>query len=334
MDAPPHPSVPDRRTFLSGALALGLAVPLAACGDDDEQAAAGGLEKDEITVGTILIGDTAPLEIALARGLFKAEGLTVKKSVIAGGAEAVPKLKGGQLDISVSNWVSMISAFARGAFQPRFVAECSQAAPGTHTLLVPKDSTIRTLADLRGKKIGVNTTRNVGTLMVRSATQAAGVQLDEDRNFVEVPPPNFEAALRSGSIDAVQAIEPFSTQIQRKLGARLLADMSSGATADFPLAGWIATDEFVKENPKTLAAFQRAIIKAQGAAADPKAVQDILPKYARGINADVAASMKQTRFPTSLDPARLQRVADTMQRYGLLSKPVDVKPLIVAAPAG
>jgi NitT/TauT family transport system substrate-binding protein len=341
MDAAHPPSRPTRpasrtrrRAFLSGALALTLAVPLAACGGDDGETSANGLEKSEITVGNMLIGDTAPMQIALDRGLFKAEGLEVKTSVINGGAEAVPKLKSGQLDISVGNYVSFIAANASGTFKPRIVAECSQATAGTHTLLVPKDSPIRTLADLRGKKIGVNTKRNVSTLMVRSATQGAGLQLDEDRNFVEVPPPNMEAALKSGSVDAVQAIEPFGTQIQRKLGARLLADLSMGATADFPLAGWVSTEEFVSENPKTVAAFQRAIIKAQGIAADSKLVQQTLPKYARGIDADVAASMKLTKFPAALDPARVQHVADVMQQFGLLKQRVDVKPLIVGPPAG
>jgi NitT/TauT family transport system substrate-binding protein len=332
MDAPPRPSL-NRRTLLSGALALTLTVPLAACGGD-EQASSNGLEQSEITVGTILIGDTAPLQIAISQGLFKAEGLDVKTSVINGGAEAVPKLKSGQLDISVGNYVSFISAHAQGTFKPKVVAECSLSAPGTHTLLVAEDSPIRTIADLRGKKIGVNTKRNVSTLLVRSAAQGAGLQLDEDKNFVEVPPPNMEAALKSGSVDAVQAIEPFGTQIQKKLGARLVADMSTGTTADFPLAGWVATEEFAARNPKTVAAFQRAIVKAQGIAADRKVVQDVLPKYARGIDADVAATMKLTKFPTSLDTARLQRVADVMQRFGLLRQRVDVKPLLAGTPAG
>jgi NitT/TauT family transport system substrate-binding protein len=333
MDLSRRPAPLGRRSLLSGALALTLAIPLAACGGGDEPASDSGLEQTEITVGTMPIGDTAPLQIAISQGLFKAEGLTVKTSVINGGAEAVPKLKSGQLDISVGNYVSFIAARARGALEPKIVAEASQSAPMTHALLVAKDSPIRTLADLKGKKIAVNTKRNVGTLMVRSAARRAGVQLDEDRNFVEVPPPNTEAVLKSGGVDAAAAVEPFGTQITRKLGARVLADLSHGPTVGFPLAGWVSTEEFVARNPKTIAAFQRAIIKAQGIAADRKVVQDILPKYARGIDADVAASMKLTLYPTSLDPARLERVANLMRQYGLLTQPVEVRSMLVT-PAG
>ncbi|GAA4097059.1 MULTISPECIES: ABC transporter substrate-binding protein [Actinomadura] len=319
-----------RRTLLAGALALTLAASAAACGGSEEKESANGLEQSEITVGTMLIGDTAPLQLAISRGLFKAEGLTVKTQVINGGAEAIPRLKSGQLDISVGNYVSFFNATATGALKTKIVAEASQAAPKTHTLLVPKDSPIRSISDLKGKKIGVNTKRNVATLLVRSAAKPAGVELDEDKNFVEVPPPNMEAALKSGSVDAVQAIEPFGTQIQQKLGARLLADLSSGATADFPLSGYATTEEFATKNPKTVAAFQRAIVKAQGMAADRKVVQDILPKYARGIDANVAATMVYTAYPTSLNATRLQRVADVMQQFGIASQRIDVKSLLIA----
>ncbi|GAA4144790.1 ABC transporter substrate-binding protein [Actinomadura keratinilytica] len=318
-----------RRTLLAGALALTVAASAAACGDSEEKSA-NGLEQSEITVGTMLVGDTAPLQLAISRGLFKAEGLTVKTQVINGGAEAIPRLKSGQLDISFGNYVSFFNAAATGALKVKVVAEASQTAPKTHTLLVAKDSPIRSIADLKGKKIGVNTKRNVGTLLVRSAAKPAGVELDEDKNFVEVPPPNMEAALKSGSVDAVQAIEPFGTQIQQKLGARLLADLSSGATADFPLAGYATTEEFANKNPKTVAAFQRAIVKAQGMAADRKVVQDILPKYARGIDANVAATMVYTAYPTSLNATRLQRVADVMQQFGIASQRIDVKPLLIS----
>src|SRR5690606_25055018 len=129
------------------------------------------------------------------------------------------------------------------------------------------------------------TKRNIGTLLVRAAAQPQNVQFDEDKSFVEIAPPAMEQALKSNSVDAVQAIEPFGTQMEQSLGARMIADLSSGPTADFPIAGYATTEKFAKENPETVAAFQRAIQKAQGMAADRKLVQDTLPTYAKGIDA-------------------------------------------------
>jgi len=315
-----------RRTSVSAALAILLGLGAAACGDSGD----GASGKGEITLGTMTVADTAPVQIAIDKGLFKAEGLTVKTQVIQGGAAGIPLLKSGALDISFGNYVSLLTAAAKDpGFKPRIVAEGFRSASKTHTIMVRKDSPYRTIKDLQGKKIGVNTKRNIGTLLVRAAAQPQNVQFDEDKSFVEIAPPAMEQALKSNSVDAVQAIEPFGTQMEQSLGARMIADLSSGPTADFPIAGYATTEKFAKENPETVAAFQRAIQKAQGmAAADRKLVQDTLPTYAKGIDAKVASTMSLGSFPTTLDAARLQRVADVMLQFGYLDKKLDVKQYI------
>lgn len=318
-----------RRIILGCVLALALGVPAAACGGDD--GAGSGLEKADITVGTIPVADTAPLQLAVQRGLFKAEGLKVKLQIIAGGAEAVPKLKSGALAVSFGNYVSFLSAGVKGALNTRIVAEGFQSGGNTHAILVPEDSPIRGPKDLAGKKIGVNTKRNVSTLLVRASLKPIGIDLDEDKNFQEMPFPNMEAALKSKSVDAVQAVEPFVTQLQSSIGARVVSDLSTGVTADFPIAGYAVTAEFAKKNPKTVAAFQRALLRAQAMAGDRKVVQQILPTYTK-ITSGVAARMNYGTYPTSLDAGRIQRVADLMLRFGYLPKPLDVKPLVVPAP--
>ncbi|WP_067823115.1 ABC transporter substrate-binding protein [Actinomadura kijaniata] len=323
------PAIRRRSAVLSGVLALAVAATATACGGDDKPKSANGLEKSEITVGTMPVGDTAPLQLAISKGLFKAEGLTVKTKIIAGGQVAIPQLKGGQLDVSFTNYVSLFSAAAKNDFKPRIVAEAFQSGPKTHVLLVPKDSDIRSVKDLANKKIGVNTKRNVSTLLVRAAAKPNGVELDEDKNFVEIPPPQMELALKNKSVDAVQAIEPFGTQMQSSIGARVLTDLSSGPTADFPIAGYASTDQFATKNPKTVAAFQRAMAKAQAMAADRKIVQDVLPTYSKGITAQIASTMNFGSYPTSLSDTRLQRVADVMQQFGYITSRLEVKPLLV-----
>ncbi|GAA0558571.1 MULTISPECIES: ABC transporter substrate-binding protein [Actinomadura] len=327
-------SASHRRTFLGGALAIALGLTVVACGDSDEGSSANGLEKTDITLGTMTVADTAPVQIAIDKGLFKAEGLNVKTQVIQGGAAGIPLLKSGRLDFSFGNYVSLLTAGVKDpGFKPKIVAEGFQSASKTHTLMVRKDSPYRTIKDLEGKKIGVNTRRNISTLLVRAAGKPQGVEFDEDKNFVEVPPPAMEQALKSKSVEAVQAIEPFGTQMQKTLGARMVSDLSSGPTADFPIAGYAATEKFIQEHPKTTAAFQRALQKAQGMAADRKLVQDTLPTYAKGINEEVASTMSYGTFPTTLNATRLQRVADVMLQFGYVEEKIDVKQFIAESAA-
>lgn len=269
----------------------------------------------------------------MARGLFKEEGLNVTLQTLAGGAEAIPKLKGGALDVSFGNYVSFISATAKKVVDLRIVADGFQSAPKTHVIMVPKGSAIKSPADLKDKKIAVNTKRNISTLLVRVAGKAHNVELDEDDNFVEVPFPGMEAALAGGQVDAALVVEPFGTFIGQKIGATMIWDTSQGPTADFPIAGYASTAAFAKDNPKTVAAFQRALAKAQALAADRNSVVAIIPEYTK-IDPSAAASLAIGFFPTTLEATRLQRVADSMQEYGLLTQPLDVKSIVVAPSPG
>ncbi|MEU4405005.1 ABC transporter substrate-binding protein [Streptosporangium sp. NPDC023963] len=319
------------RSSIAGILALAL-IAVTGCGGAEEPAGgAGGSgpEKVKINVGTIPVLDTAPLQIAIEKGLFKKQGLDVTLSMLAGGAEAIPKLKGGSLDVSFGNYVSFFGAHAKGAIDLKIVSDGFRSAPGTHTIMVAKDSPVRTVADLKGRTIAVNTKRNIATMLARVAAKAHNIELDEDKSFVEFPFPEMESVLKAGTADAVVVVEPFGTLIGRSIGARVLWDLSQGPTADFPIAGYAVTSEFAKANPDTVAAFQRAMAEAKALAADRANVIAAIPKYTK-ITADTAADLAFGTFPTTLDATSLQRVTDAMRESGLLDETLNVQDLIVA----
>ncbi|QFG20638.1 ABC transporter substrate-binding protein [Actinomadura sp. WMMB 499] len=319
-------SVTHRRAVLAGALAIAVGLTGAACGGEEE-ASANGLETSRITLGTMTVADTAPVQLAMEKGLFEEEGLEVRLQTLQGGAEAIPKLKSGALDISFGNYVSLVTASVKDpGFKPKIVAEGFQSGPKTHTLMVREDSPYKSIEDLKGKKIGVNTKQNISTLMIEAAGEPKDVTFGDD-DFVEVPPPNMEQALKSESVEAVQAIEPFGTQMQESIGARMVTDLSSDKLADFPIAGYASTEKFVKENPKTVAAFQRALQKAAEQCKDRKVVQDVLPKYAK-ITSEVASTMSYGTYTSTLDAERLQRIPDLMQEFGYIDSKVDINTLI------
>lgn len=309
-----------------------LAVLVAATGcsgsDEDSATVARDLETTALTVGTIPVVDTAPLEIAVRRGLFKAEGLEVKLRTVAGGAEALPLLKSGQLHISVGAYVPFLTMVATKQADLKIVAEGSQSAPGTHLIVAPADSDIRTPADLKGKKIAVNTKYSVASMLVRVAAKAYGVTLDEERNFVETNFPDMQKALETGKVHAAQVVEPFGTLIAQSTGARVIWDTSQAATNEFPISGYAAMADWVKKNPKTVAAFQRALSKGQALAADRATLIATIPTFTQ-ISPDLANNLAIVRFPTSVSATRLQRVADAMREYDLLKTDLDVEKLLV-----
>ncbi len=319
------------RTFIIGAVAT---LALAACGSSNtgSSASGGGLEKTTITVGVLAIADVAGLYIANQKGYFKEEGLTVKPDILQSTQFAIPKLLSGGLDLALGNYFSILSATEKTNDKFRFVSDTFQAKSDVFDIVVPKDSPIQSVKDLKGKKVSIAALNSIGELAVGSTLRVAGLDPKADVTFMPMAFPQAPAALKAGQIDAAWLTEPFLTGVQKDMGARKIADTMTGAMADFPIAGWTATEDWTKKYPKTMAAFQRAILKGQqDASADRKAVEQVLPNYSP-IKPEVASVINLGAYPTSLSATRIQRVADLMVEYGYLSKKMDVTPLLVPLP--
>ncbi|MFA1546953.1 ABC transporter substrate-binding protein [Actinomadura chokoriensis] len=318
---------------LGAGLAGLLLLSVAACGTSSEQNA-NGLEKSHISVGILPIPDAAPLFIAMKKGFFREEGLTVKTEVLQSSSFAVPKLRSGALDISLDNYVASFAADDQGAAHWQLIADSYQAGKGAFVVMVGPKSSIRDPKDLKGKKIAIPSLHSVGQLMITSTLDTRAIKPDAV-TYVEMPFPQMPAALAKGQVDAVWTPDPFISSMQKSMGARTVLDTADpgGPTSDFPMSGWGVLDGYTRKNPKTVAAFQRAIGKAQQlAAGDRGVVTKILPTYVKGIRPDSAELITLGTYPTSLSPIRLQRVADLMLRYGYVKKQVDVKPMIVPPP--
>jgi NitT/TauT family transport system substrate-binding protein len=305
------------------------ALGLTACGGEKSNSSGTGPEKTHITVGTLPVPDAAPLFIAIQRGFFKAEGLTVKPELIQASALATPKLLAGTMDFSLLNYVSTFAIQEKGAARFQLVADGFESGPNAFLLLVPRNSDIRRPEDLKGKKIAEPSLNGIGTLAVAATLKNHGLDQSQVK-FVALPFPNMETALKTGAVDAAWVTEPFLTSMQKNLAARTVADTMTGPMADFPIVGWGTVTQYTKKYPKTVAAFRRAMAKAQQlAAGDRKIVQQILPSYTQ-IDPHTAGLISLGTYPTSLNATRLQRVADVMQQFGYLRTPLDVRTMILS----
>ncbi|MEU1883459.1 ABC transporter substrate-binding protein [Streptosporangium sp. NPDC020072] len=288
-------------------------------------------EKTTLTIGTMPIPDTAGLQLAIKRRLFEQAGLTVKTETIQGAGPAIPNLVSGHLDVCLLNYVTAFIAQSEQVADLGFIADAYQGGPGTFLLMTKPDSGIKTPADLKGKKIAVATLRSIATLTTTVTLKVHGLTAD-DVTFVEIPLPNMPAALRAGSIDAAWMVEPFITAARTRDGALTLADTAIGPTADFPIAGWGVTKKFARENPKTVAIVRRVLEEGQRmAAADRKAVTDIIPGYTQ-ISPSDARIITLGVYPQTLNGSRLDRVSAYMVEQSYLKKPLDVTSMLLPGP--
>lgn len=319
-------TISRRRSLAMGAFGLALTLAVSACGGGDDSTKTGGLEKTTVTVGALPVVDFVALWVAKDKGLFKKQGLNVNIQIQAGGATAIPKLAAGSLDFSITNYVSGIQATQSGTAPLKVLCDAYQLEPDTSGVLVPKGSPIKKPADLKGKKIALNTKSNVGELLVTADLKANGVTASPNQ-FSEVDFPQMANALKTKSVDAAWTVEPFVTQI-KEAGGKLVLDTGTGPTAKFPIGSYVTTKKFSEENPKTTAAFTKAITEAQSMVAkDDQLVRDTLPTYSK-VDKKTADAIKIATFPTDVDKARTQKVADLMTQYGFLKAHYDVSPML------
>lgn len=112
--------------------------------------------------------------------------------------------------------------FAQAAGAPLAYVAATVPRPGAEAVLVPKDSTLRSVADLKGRKIALNKGSNVHYFIVKLA-EKAGLRYG-DLHLVFLAPPDARAAFGKGSIDAWVIWDPFLAAAELTLGARVLAD--------------------------------------------------------------------------------------------------------------
>lgn len=286
-------------------------------------------EKSSITVTGLPIVDVAPLYMAQQKGLFAAQGLNVTIKPLASSNLSIPGLADGSVDIVAGgNYVTFFEAQANKKADIRVIAEGALASPGLNQVVAGPRSGIVDPRQLAGRTISVNTPApNIQTLTLNRVLQSRGID-PATVKYVTMPFPQAVKALGEGKLDAAWLVEPFTTQAEQTVGALPLIDPTSGPTEAFPLDGYFTTGRFAEQYPATVRAFRRALSQAAEMAADDQQVAETLPSYTP-ISAGNAGILTLPEFPSSLEPPRMQRVADLMTHAGMIGGRLDVASLAV-----
>jgi NitT/TauT family transport system substrate-binding protein len=321
-----------RRRVVLGLAVTALLAATTGCsalGSNDSSTSGGNasVEKAKINVAIITTIDLAPFHLANKNGYFKQEGLDVEFSVNPSSPVALQKVISGEADIAFASYVPVFTAQDKGAADLKIVADSVSASPNSNMVMTTPNSSVKTVKDLAGKKIGIPAPGTASDTMTKAVMKANGVDFSKVQ-WVLTPFTDMATALSKGDIDAAYMPEPFITNSAKSVGAVPVVDVASGPTEDFPIGGYAALAKFTSANPKTVAAFQRAMKKATDEAADRAKIQPMIVEFAK-VDADTAALVTLPNFHSTLDPRRLQRVPDQLQEYGITSKRIDVSSMLV-----
>jgi NitT/TauT family transport system substrate-binding protein len=304
-------------------------------------AAAGPVEQQNLNVAVVPVVDTAGFFIALHDGLFQAQGLNVRFIPAASTATTIDQMalsKPGsksELDIIGGGYISYVEAQHNwdmgqrpSASNPAILAanldifaEGALLAPGSGAIYTMPGSRVRTLADLKGKKVAINVPGNTLYLLVATVLSENGIAPSDVRFVTKYSFPAMAGALKAGKIDAAVLPEPYASAAEEMDGVVPIADLDQGATTQFATVGYAVTKTWAAAHPKTLAAFYTALEQGQEIAdthraAVEQAMEDLPAKpVPLGVSKQTASLMTVPYFPIGVDVARLQSEVDLMEQF-------------------
>jgi NitT/TauT family transport system substrate-binding protein len=197
--------------------------------------------------------------VAEGAGFYKAEHLTVTRSSSNGALDAAQACSSGKIDICPIGIEPPITNFVDGIRLRMFLSRASKFA---YVIAVPEDSPVKTLADLKGKNIGVHVINAAasGAFTTTSTLSLAGLK-PTDYTLVPIGYENQAAdALASGKVSA--AAFPYYEFIPFIVAGRKLRIFQHPTLKDVPNTGYAAAPSVLAAKHDQIQRFSRAIVKA------------------------------------------------------------------------
>lgn len=252
-----------------------------------------------------------------------AQGLEVKWVEFPAGPQLLEGLNVGAIDFGYVGEAPPVFAQAAGA---NFVyVGYEEPAPTAEAVLVPKGSAIRSMTELKGKKVALNKGSNVHYLLVKLLEKNGLKYADVQPVFL--PPADARAAFERGSVDAWVIWDPYTAAAEKQIEARILAD-GKGLVNNY--AFFLAEREFAGKRPEVISLLFDELQK-QGQWINrnyPAAAAQLAPL--QGLDAGVVEQSIR-RYSNVVKPindqvlAEQQKLADTFFELKLIPREIKVK---------
>lgn len=283
--------------------------------------------QDRIRLGILPFSESLGAVMADRLGYFKAEGIEVVLTRYNSGAQGVPLLHAGKLDIIFSNTIATLLAMEQG-LNATFIAPGAVVrtqVPDTTAALLALKGTIRTPKDLEGKRIAVNVINSSLWMYILAYMDKHGVDRSKVR-FVEIPFPQMADPLLNKQVDAVAVSEPFATVLLDTGRVDSIAYPYVEAQPNGDITQYLAEAEWVEKNTALAQRFARAILK--GNEYVNNGINDAAVREANVAFTNLAPALKDRvllpRMGTAVNRDEVLKTQALMIRYGIMKNAVDL----------
>jgi len=218
----------------------------------------------KVTIGVLKFGTVSwVLDTIQRNGLDKAEGIELDVVPLASTEATAVGLQGGSVDMIATDWLWVSRERAGGA---DFTFSPFTTALGA--IMVPPNSPIKTLADLKGKTLGVagGPLDKSWLLIVAYALRTANLDLRTETKQIFGAPPLLAEKAKQGELDAVLNFWPYAARLEAQGFTQLIGveDVVSelGAKGEVAMVGYVFGESWAKDNLAAVQGFLRAAAKA------------------------------------------------------------------------
>jgi NitT/TauT family transport system substrate-binding protein len=242
------------------------------------------MAQNEVKIGYLSLVISLPTFVALEKGYFQEQGLKVVNTPFESGTLLTDALVAGRIDVIGS--ASVITLWLAeqnlpGSFKFFLVYGPLGPKDSSFVLMVGKDSPLKEMRDLKGKRVG--TFPGIASLALAKAVLRPHFDPSKEVTLVEVPPGNIVQALAAGQIDACFTPEPFGMMAEAKGVGRYLSKSPLSALNlpnGYPGAVFAFNSKFLKEKPILAKKVKAAIYKAVDfIQTNEEEARKFLPKY-------------------------------------------------------
>src|SRR5881628_1554665 len=283
-------------------------------------------DSNKVRVGYIGLTCEAPIFSAVEKGFFKEEGLDVSL-VKCEWANYKDVLALGGFDITHH----LVMYFLKPVEQGLDVKFTGGIHRGCLRVQVAANGKIRTVKDLRGKRIGVPGMGTPPFIFANRVLGANGIDPSKEITWLVFPAGELGLALDKGEVDAVADSEPIGSLLVAQGKVRNIADQAADKPyADEYCCAVLVNGKFLARNPKASAAATRALLKAaKWVEANPKAAAklSVEGKYLASTVDQNTIAISHLRYVPSVSGAQIavRLAAAEMKTAGMLSPTTDLK---------
>lgn len=229
--------------------------------------------RDAVRIGVLKFGTVNwELDVIKTHRLDQQEGIDVQVVEFAGRDATSVALLAGKVDVIVIDWIWVSRQRAEGT---KFTFVPFSSAVGA--LMVPADSPVRTLADLKGKRLGIaGGPIDKSWLLIRAmGLSQAGFDLDDAVDKTFGAPPLLNAQALAGRLDGVITSWNFLAELEAKRFRTVVtvedAVQAIGISGALPLLGYVFNEDWGRDHRAAVASLVRASRRAKQILADSDA---------------------------------------------------------------